>query len=84
MCLANFLLFASVYSLFPLLPSVMVQRLGVSAGQVGEMFLFFVAAMFLVGPFHAYLGDEYKRKHVLVYSTLAMLGTTLGYLFVDA
>ena len=84
MCFANFLLFASVYSLFPFLPSVMVQRLGVSAGQVGEMFLFFVAAMFLVGPFHAYLGDEYKRKHVLAYSTLVMLGTTLGYLFVDA
>ena len=83
MCFANFLLFASIYALFPVLPSVMVSRLGISTGQAGSMFLVFAAAMFLVGPFHAYLGDEYKRKHVLVYSTFVMLGATLGYVFVD-
>lgn len=83
MCFANFLLFASIYALFPVLPSVMVSRLGISTGQAGSMFLAFAAAMFLVGPFHAYLGDEYKRKHVLVYSTFVMLGATLGYVFVD-
>lgn len=83
MCFANFLLFASIYALLPVLPSVMVSRLGISTGQVGSMFLVFAAAMFLVGPFHAYLGDEYKRKRVLVYSTFVMLGATLGYIFVD-
>ena len=83
MCFANFLLFASIYMLFPVLPSVMMSRLGISTGQAGSMFLVFMAAMFLVGPFHAYLGDEYKRKRVLVYSIFVMLGTTLGYIFVD-
>ena len=82
-CFANFLLFASIYMLFPVLPSVMMSRLGISTGQAGSMFLVFAAAMFLVGPFHAYLGDEYKRKRVLVYSIFVMLGTTLGYIFVD-
>lgn len=69
--------------LFPVLPSVMMSRLGISTGQAGSMFLVFAAAMFLVGPFHAYLGDEYKRKRVLVYSIFVILGTTLGYIFVD-
>lgn len=82
-CFANFLLFASIYMLFPVLPSVMMSRLGISTGQAGSMFLVFAAAMFLVGPFHAYLGDEYKRKRVLVYSIFVILGTTLGYIFVD-
>ena len=43
----------------------------------------FAVAMFAVGPFHAYLVDEYKRKHVLLYSTLIMLAAVLGYAFVD-
>ena len=82
-CMANFLLFASLYMLFPVLPAVMVSRLGISTVQVGSMFLVFAVGMFLVGPFHAYLGDAYKRKHVLVYSTFIMLAATVGYLFAD-
>ena len=82
-CMANFLLFASLYMLFPVLPAVMVSRLGVSTAQMGSMFLVFAVGMFLVGPFHAYLGDAYKRKHVLVYSTFIMLAATVGYLFAD-
>ena len=61
----------------------MVSRLGISTVQVGSMFLVFAVGMFLVGPFHAYLGDAYKRKHVLVYSTFVMLAATMGYLFAD-
>ena len=83
MCTANLLLFISVYMLFPLLPFVMGEQLGVSVGQAGSMFLVFAVAMFAVGPFHAYLVDEYKRKHVLLYSTLIMLAAVLGYVFVD-
>ena len=84
MCVANLLLYTSVYMLFPLLPFVMGEQLGVSAGQVGSMFLVFAMAMFAVGPFHAYLVDEYKRKHVLLYSTFIMLTAVLGYAFVDS
>ncbi len=84
MCVANLLLYTSVYMLFPLLPFVKGEQLGVSAGQVGSMFLVFAMAMFAVGPFHAYLVDEYKRKHVLLYSTFIMLTAVLGYAFVDS
>ncbi|MGI6793365.1 MFS transporter [Bacteroides sp. KG68] len=83
-CTANLLLFTSVYMLFPLLPFVMGQQLHVSVGEAGSMFLYFAAAMFFVGPFHAYLVDEYKRKHVLLFSTLVMLAATVGYAFVDS
>jgi MFS family permease len=83
MCTANLLLFISVYMLFPLLPFVMGEQLGVSVGQAGSMFLVFAVAMFAVGPFHAYLVDEYKRKHVLLYSALIMLAAVLGYAFVE-
>ena len=41
MCTANLLLFISVYMLFPLLPFVMGEQLGVSVGQAGSMFLVF-------------------------------------------
>lgn len=81
--MANLLLFISVYMLFPLLPFVMGEQLGVSIGQAGCVFPVFAAAMFAVGPFHAYLVDEYKRKHILLYSTLIMLAAVLGYAFVD-
>ena len=84
MCAANLLLFASVYMLFPVLSFVMPERLGISFPQAGSMFLVFAAAMFAVGPFHAYLCDEYKRKNVLLYSTLAMLAATAGYAFADS
>lgn len=84
MCVANLLLFASVYMLLPLLPFVMAQQLGIPVPQVGSMFLVFAGAMFVVGPFHAYLGDEYKRKHVLLYSMLVMLASMAGYAFADS
>lgn len=83
MCMTNFLFFASFYMLLPALPAAMMERLGLSTIQTGSMFLIFITGMFAAGPFHAYLGDEYKRKHVLLYSILVMLGVTVGYLFVD-
>ena len=84
MCIANLLLYASAYLLFPLLPFVMGQQLDISVGKAGVMFLVFAAAMFVVGPFHAHLVDEYKRKRVLLYATFVMLAATLGYAFVDS
>ena len=61
MCTANLLLYTSVYMLFPLLPFVMGEQLGVSVGQAGSMFLVFEVAMFAGGPIHSYLVDDYKR-----------------------
>lgn len=84
LCIANMLLFVSVYMLFPLLPFIMGQQLGVPVYQMGSLFLVFAAGMFMVGPFHAYLGDEHKRKSVLMYSSIVMLAAMLGYAFVDS
>ena len=81
MCIANLLLFASAYMLFPVLSFVMPEQVGISLPQTGTIFLAFAAAMFAVGPFHAFLCDEYKRKNVLLYSTLIMLAATGGYVF---
>lgn len=83
-CTANLLFFVSVHMLFPLLPFEMGRQLNISAGQAGGLFLVFAAAMFVIGPFHAYLVDEYKRKHVLLLSMLVTLVATLGYAFVDS
>ncbi len=82
MCLANLFLFAAVYLLFPALPFAMGQQLGVPLAQAGNLFLAFALGLFLVGPFHARLGDECKRKHVLMFSTAGMMLTTAGYLAV--
>ena len=81
---ANLLFFVSVYMLFPLLPFEMGRQLDISVGQVGGMFFAFEVAMFVIGPFHAYLLDEYKRKHVLLLSMLVTLAATLCYAFVDS
>lgn len=83
-CAANFFLFASVYTLLPLLPFTVGQLAEVSIAQAGNLYLTFAIAMFMVGPFHAYLGDAYRRKSVLLYSTFVMLAAMLGYVFVDS
>ena len=79
---ANLLLFLSQYVLFPALSLEMADRLGVSVGQTGVIFLFFTLGMFLIGPFHAYLIDAYKRKQVCMLSFALMLAATVGYAFV--
>ena len=38
--------------------------------------------MFLIGPFHAYLVDAYKRKYVCMFSFATMVAATAGYAFV--
>lgn len=52
-CLANLLLFISLYLLYPVLPVMMASRLGVPVSQTGVIFIFFTLAMFFIGPFHA-------------------------------
>ena len=80
-CIANLLLFVSLYMLFPVLSVEMADRLGVPVAQTGIIFLFFTLGMFLVGPFHAYLVDAYKRKTVCVLSLALMVAAMAGYAF---
>lgn len=81
-CVANLLLFISLYMLFPVLSVEMADRLGVPVMQTGVIFLFFTVGMFLIGPFHAYLVDAYKRKYVCLFAFAMMLAATVGYAFV--
>ena len=81
-CIANLLLFVSLYVLFPVLSVEMADRLGVPVAQTGVIFLFFTLGMFLIGPFHAYLVDAYKRKHVYIYAFALMVVAAVGYAFV--
>ena len=81
-CVANLLLFISLYILFPVLSVEMADRLGVPVAQTGVIFLFFTLGMFLIGPFHAYLVDAYKRKYMCMFSFALMVAATAGYTFV--
>ena len=81
-CVANLLLFISLYILFPVLSVEMADRLGVPVAQTGVIFLFFTLGMFLIGPFHANLVDAYKRKYVCMFSFATMVAATAGYAFV--
>ena len=80
-CAANMLLFAAVYMFLPLLPDAMAERIGGTWNECGSLYLLFALGMLIVGPFHAYLGDTYRRKGVLQLSLLGLLLSTAGYLF---
>ena len=82
-CLANLLLFISLYLLYPVLPVMMASRLGVPVSQTGVIFIFFTLAMFFIGPFHAYLVDVYKRKYICMLSFGVMVAATAGYTLVQ-
>lgn len=84
-CIGNFLLFMSVYLLLPLLPVLMRERVvDISIEETASLFLLFISGMLAAGPFHAYLGDTYKRKNVLAYSTLLLVVSGVGYLWVNS
>ena len=55
-CIANFLLFISLYMLFPVVPAEMADRLGAPVSQTGAMFLLLTLGM----DSHHYL---YRRCH---------------------
>lgn len=81
-CVANLLLFISLYMLYPVLPVAMAERLGIPVSETGHLYLLFTLGMFLVGPFHNYLVDVYKRKNVCMLAFVAMMAAVAGYAFV--
>lgn len=75
MCIANFLLYASVYAILPFL----------SVFAMGTyVYPAFLAGMLAVGPFHAWLADQFRRKHVLVYPFIVVILCTVGYLYASS
>lgn len=82
-CVANLLLFVSLYMLYPVLPVAMALRLSVSVAQTGLLYVIFAVGMLLAGPFYNYLIDAYKRKYVCMFSLVTMIAAVAGYAFVD-
>ena len=70
MCVVNFLLYASVYMVIGALPLVKTE-------VVVRIFPFFLLGGLLAGPFHAYLADTFRRKHVLL-GALAGIALTMA------
>lgn len=67
-CTTGFLLYVAVYA------SVMVWQ----AGRPGDICFPFAVGMLLVGPFHAWLADKFRRKHVLSYPFIGLLLVVVG------
>ncbi len=82
-CIANLLLYISLYVLLPVIPTMMAARLQMPIQQTGSLFLLLTLGMVLAGPFYAYLVDAYKRKQVCLFSFLGIIAATLGYNYVD-
>lgn len=80
-CISNFLLYAAVWMLLPILPAESYLS-GFERTDITLSMLLFVITMIGVGPLHAYLGDAHKRKHVLLQSTLALALCAVGSLLI--
>ena len=76
--MANFLLYASVYLIIPLLPQLVHEQLQLPLANASLTCVAFAVGMLVVGPFNAYLGDTYKRKQVLIYGVLLCMAAVLG------
>lgn len=70
-CTANFLLYASVYA-------VLVYGVFRLDACIYPMF---ILGMLAVGPFHAWLADKFRRKHVMAYPFIGIALTTVGYAY---
>ena len=68
--LSNFLLYASLYMMLPVLPLWMVRHWYCSYAEAGAAVAVFGLAMFLPGAFNSYLIDTFNVK---VFCLVAML-----------
>lgn len=73
LALSNFLLYASLYTMLPVLPLWMVRHLCCSYAEAGAAVAVFGLAMFLPGAFHSYLIDAFRRKTVCFLSMLLLV-----------
>ena len=71
-CAAGFLLYVLVYAV---IVSVTVHH----SGWAGDICFPFAMGMLIVGPFHAWLADKFRRKHILTYPFLGLLVVAWGY-----
>ena len=84
LALANFLLATSLYMLWPVLPTWIVQRYDVSPLCAGGLVALSGLAVYLSGPVLSYLVDTYRRRTVCLLGVLVVALTTTGYLFAQS
>ena len=81
MCVAHFLLFAGLFMLLPWLPMALKQHMQIPLSQGAWLYAAFVAGMFIVGPFHAHLGDVHRRKRLFLFPAIGMAAAGVGDLY---
>ena len=80
--LSNFLLYASLYMMLPVLPLWMVRHWYCSYAEAGAAIAVFGLAMFLPGTFNSYLIDTFKRKSVCFIAIFLFVASSLLYPYV--
>lgn len=76
---ANLLLFASAYMLFPALALQMAEQLDLTLTQAGMVFMAMLGGRLLAGPFINYLVDAFRRKYLCTVATVIFPGTSVFY-----
>ena len=81
MCVAHFLFFTALFMVLPWLPVAMKEQMSLPLTEGVWLYVAFLVGMLGVGPFHAYLSDAYRRKHVFLFSAALTAVAGAGYLF---
>ncbi len=77
-CIANLLLYTSLYTLLPVLPAIMYSISDSPSIQNSALLLFyFLGGMLLTGPFLSYIHDQFQHKNIAIFSYLGVSVTTL-------
>lgn len=82
-CTAVGLLHAALFIAMPLLPYILSARMSMQVSAFFPLYFFMVLGMLVVGPFHAWLADAFKRRQVLVLSTLGLALVFTGLIWAD-
>ena len=77
-CIANLLLYTSLYTLLPVLPAIMHSISNSSSIQHAALLLFyFLGGVLLTGPFLSYIQDRFQHKNIAIFSYLGLSVTAL-------
>lgn len=76
-CIVNFLMHLATFTLLPIVP-VIAKHMSGQPVAPWTLYAAFAVGLLLAGPFHAYLGDTFKRKWVLISGCIGMLACIGG------
>lgn len=79
-CISNFLMFFSFYSLLPILPLYIFEKLNAGSTVSGIILASYTIGALLCRPFAGYLVDSFSRKHLYLFTYILFSFLFLGYL----